>query len=141
MAHGAWGDMVENWLTQALTIWWVPALIAYILGILTHWGVSRQAHEGSGEFQKSDQRANALADSATPNNGAPSDQNNQCAPSEVQLDAIEAEIQQAKTLLVTEQRQHEALDERLSAVDAAVKRANGRLKLALRSINNKKNAN
>jgi hypothetical protein len=132
--------MGEDWLTQALSNRWALALIAYFLGLLTHWGVSRQAKIESGGPAKGDQNAAAAASEATSENVASSNNNHRSAPSEVQLAAIEAEIREAKALMETEEGRHEAIKDQLASVDAAVKRANGRLKLALRSLNNHKNA-
>jgi len=140
MAPDVWDDMGEDWLTQAFENRWALAFVAYFLGFLTHWGVNRQAKSGPGEPPKAAHTAPGTAAAAASKPAPSGNGTDPAALSDVQLAAIEAEIRQAKSFLQSEQRQHRALDEQLSALDAAIKRANGRLKLALRCINKNQNA-
>ncbi|MHA7871498.1 MAG: hypothetical protein ACX939_04020 [Hyphococcus sp.] len=107
--------MGEGWLTQILTDRLFLAIGSFALGLATGWLVWFGG------------RINGGGHSGLKAPDAP-------APDAEKLDALAAEIEKAAALLRQNEDDQVACQEALSDVDEAVKRANGRLKLMLKSI-------
>lgn len=96
-------------LTQMLATGWPLALVGFILGALTGVLISR----GS---RKSDEERPMLK------------------PGEDAVEVLAAELKAAKELLAAEEAEAGAAAETLTALDEAIKRANGRLKLMAKAV-------
>lgn len=111
--------MDEGWLTQVVTNRWVLAVGAYAFGFATFW------------FLSSMDRLPARFRNPADNLRNPLDRES----SKVEkLDALTAEIEKAKSLLEDHEEESVSSRELLGELDDTVKRANGRLKLLLKSI-------
>jgi len=131
MAPVAWGDMGIGWLM------WVLVITAYALGLVTGWVIWRLAKQAPADDGSGAGIASVL--SAIRRKADFSANGKHDAPDDLKLAALDAEIKEAKAILEADKSERDALSERLADVDAAVKRANGRLKLVLKSIQNLKN--
>lgn len=103
--------MGEGWLMHIVADRWFLAGAAYFLGLLTGWLVWSGGRLKDGE---------APPEAARP-------------PAE-RLAALEAELKTIQSLLQEDDAESEAFAEHLGELDDAVKRANGRLKLILKSV-------
>ncbi|CAK9042071.1 Translation initiation factor IF-3 [Durusdinium trenchii] len=112
--------MDEGWLTQIVANRWLLAIVAYVFGAATFWVLSFTDRLPA-FFQKT------LVSRAV-------DQPERDADSDEKLEALAAEIEKAKSLLQENDTEATTVRDRLSALDEAVKRANGRLKLVSKSI-------
>lgn len=105
-----------DWLTQIIADRWFTAFIAFFVGLLTGWLMSdRQSKVETGNGDAGEPLPDKLA-------------------------ALEAELKTAKALLEDKDADDEATAETLSGLDEAIKRANGRLKLIMKSIKKAKKA-
>lgn len=128
-----WGGMGEDWLTQALTNRWTVAAIAYLAGVVTGWLIWRVVSSGGNDGRadhRGDLKVNGADDAKSGGDGGRKDN----APASRKLSALETEIREAKAILEADAEEHAALAEILTGLDEAVKRANGRLKLILKSV-------
>ncbi len=127
--------MDEDALAEMLESPWLVAGVAFVLGLFTGWitwgGPWRDKFEAAngesvkigGEIDAA--RAVRLSESATPDE---------------KLAVILAEIQKAKELLAGAEEAEAAMGAELDGLDQAVKRANGRLKLILKSADRAKDS-
>jgi len=114
--------MGEGWLTQILSNRWILAIGAYALGFLTVWLLQSRGWLKIGPRKTPGHPTSKLSDvAAVPERSE-------------KLDALAAEIEKAKSMLEEQEADREASEEILDELDGAVKRANGRLKLILKSI-------
>ena len=112
--------MDETWLTAILSSYWAPPVVGFLLGVFFGWVVWGAAlFNGNDEATGADGEAGAAKVEG---------------PGAAKLKAIEDELAKAKSLLETDERDNADATEILSELDEAVKRANGRLKLILKSI-------
>lgn len=119
---------MESWLTEVLTSRWLPVAVAYLLGLLTGyvlWNDSRTSDDNDDEiiYDVDDESADI-----------PIIEYDTDAPPSFKLEALEAEIKHAKQLLAENADEQKILSDIIGTVDDAVKRANGRLKIVLKSI-------
>lgn len=127
--------MTEDWLTQALTNRWSLAAVAYLLGAVSGWLFWRAVRSGAEDRDDGDLTIELPEEAEA----VPGDKEKNGAPASAKLSALEKEIKQAKSILETDAEEHAAMADILSGLDEAVKRANGRLKLILKSIKNGRN--
>ncbi len=111
--------MDEWWLTQVVTNRWVLAIGAYALGFATFWFLSSTGRLPARFRNAADELRNPL---------------NRKSGEDEKLDALAAEIEKAKSLLEDYEDESTSSRELLDELDDTVKRANGRLKLILKSI-------
>lgn len=119
---------MESWLTEALSSKWLPVAVAYLLGLLTGyvlWNAGRSTDDGDDEI---------IYDVEDDDFEGPIVEYDADAPPSTKLEALEAEIKNAKQLLSENSEEQKTLSEIIGTVDDAVKRANGRLKIVLKSI-------
>jgi len=120
---------------------WFLAIAAYLLGLLTGWliwsgGKAASFEDGAAETSDSLEGDGAADVKQEPSLSAGNDKkpNGNDAPDTLKLGALQAELEKAKTLLADSEQENAALTDLLSNIDDAVKRANGRLKLILKSV-------
>jgi hypothetical protein len=106
----------------------LPAIAALVFGIAVGWLIwgGWRNRAGAGSLREGD----SPGDAATPQpdgHGVP-------FRNGMKLDAIEHEIKNARALLDDREEAAKAFADELTTVDAAIKRANGRLKLILRAV-------
>ena len=139
--------MGEDGFIAILTGRPVFMIAGYLLGLLTGWVIWRLANQSASEKDASGVRVASVlsaingetkTEPAEDSEHAPNGKHD--APDDLKLAALEAEIKEAKALLANDPVDYSAVNERLSEVDAAVKRTNGRLKLVLKSIQNEKDS-
>lgn len=133
-----WDGMGEDWLTQALTSRWAIAAAAFFLGVATGWLIWRAVKPGEAG-KPVDDRGDLKIDPAEggeTKNGAEAVQDQDKGKPSSKLNALEAEIKQAKSILKADAEEHAAITDILTSLDEAVKRANGRLKLVVKSMKN-----
>lgn len=130
-----------EWLTEIFAERWVLAgTIGYFVGFLTAWMLF------GGSSGKKAPRAmadapQAAADRSPVQSGQKQDQQKTENPGEItsmKLGALEAELRSAKTMLDENAKENEAFSEILDSLDAAVKRANQRLKVVSKSVSRAK---
>ncbi len=114
--------MGDGWLIALLGNRWFLAIAAYALGFVTAWFLVKSG------------RLDALTRFLqAPKDGEQS--SSDTAPDGDKLAALAAEITKAKAMLEENEADQKANFDLLQDLDEAVKRANGRLKLILKSIN------
>ncbi len=99
---------------------WLLALFAFFFGVLTGWLLSRRAANG-------DSAARPPVDADASGGKAP-------AGAPEQLDALEAVLKEAKLQLQQQDGDAASAEEALAELDDAIKRANGRLKLIMKTL-------
>lgn len=114
--------MGDGWLMELLGSRWFLAIAAYGLGFATAWFLIKSG------------RLDALKGLLRPPEEGEKSQSDTGAESD-KLAALAAEITKAKTMLEENEADQKANFDLLQDLDEAVKRANGRLKLILKSIN------
>ena len=126
---------MQDAITQIMTHQWTPAVVAFLFGLIIGWIIwgapwtKDRDHDAMDEGDLDGRiRREPLADAATKGT----------ATTDSKVGSIEAEIAKVKSLLETEQETDTDLSAELEAVDKAVKRANGRLKLILKSVDRAK---
>ncbi len=97
---------------------WIFFGIVYVLGLGTGWLLWRRSKVNAAAAETD---VEVLSSPGTP-------------PSPEKLAAFEKELENAKAMLEAEAEDREDLDSALSALDDAIKRANGRLKLVMKSM-------
>jgi len=137
--------MGEDWLTQMVSDRWFPAAVAYFLGLITGWliwsgGKARAGRADEAAVNGSlDEAADGLAkekrepvvESAS---AAIEEKNGDKEPVAMKIGALESEIKKAREMIAEDAEENAAFAELLSNLDEAVKRANGRLKLIIKSV-------
>lgn len=126
---------MQETIAQIMGNHWTPVFIAFLLGLLIGWMVwgapwRDDQHDDVGDGEDGEKiRREPLAE-------YPAD------PSKAgqKIGSIEAEIAKVKSLLETAKEGDDDLSAELDAVDNAVKRANGRLKLILKSVDRVKDS-
>lgn len=120
---------------------WGMVVVAYGLGLLTGWVIWRLAKQSAADAGVAGARIasvlSAIGPKANKEDFAANGKHD--APDDLKLAALDAEIKEAKAVLEADESELGALHERLTEIDAAVKRANGRLKLVVKSVQNAKN--
>jgi len=144
--------MSGDWLMQMMSERWFPAVVTYFLGMLTGWLI--WSGRLSSEHKPGDENANAYrgtnayhgdeldggtkdANTDEPSAGeAPAIEKriNGKEPVSMKLGALESELNKARKLLADADEDNAVFSELLGGLDEAVKRANGRLKLIMKSI-------
>lgn len=114
-----------DWLTHIIADRWFTAFIAFFLGLITGWLLSKGRKTGE---ETENGHAGAIGGPASG------------APPSMKLGALEAEIKNIKTLLEAKEVDDELTAETLSSLDEAIKRANGRLKLIVKTVKKAKTA-
>ena len=114
--------MGDGWLMELLGNRWFLAITAYGLGFATAWFLIKS---GRLDALKGLLRSSEEGEKSKSDTGTESDK----------LAALAAEITKAKTMLEENEADQKANFDLLQDLDEAVKRANGRLKLILKSIN------
>lgn len=111
--------MGEDWLMQLLTSRWTAAASAYVLGLLTGWAIWGAAKAADRHVEGD------LNRESSPENGDA-------------LGALEAELEKARALLDDQAEDQKTVLDVVARLEEAIKRANGRLKLIVKSVKNKK---
>jgi type VI protein secretion system component VasK len=114
--------MGEGWLTQMMSDRWLLAIGVYFLGLLTGWIIWKR--------RNADQDAGTAAGEDSTHKPEMQLQNEQ----QEKLAALAAEIENAQKMLKESEEESGAYRDLLKNLDDAVKRANGRLKLIVKSI-------
>ncbi len=122
--------MGQDWLTQGGSQWAV-AVIAFLLGLLAAWAARRMTDP------KPDAPGGDLG--SEPEERVPGAALESDAAASAKLSALEAEIRKARSILNADAEERAEMAEILAGIDEAVKRANGRLKLILKSLKNDRN--
>ncbi len=113
--------MGEDWLIGVLTSRWTAAASAYVLGLLTGW-VIWGAEKTVVDNIDGDLNGDLNGDKPDP----------------AALGALRDELKKAQSLLKAETQDQDGVNETVERLDETIKRANGRLKLILKSVKNKK---
>lgn len=111
--------MDEGWLTQIITNRWVLAIGAYAFGFATFWFLSSTGRLPARIRNDAKYLRNPL---------------DREPGKDEKLDALAAEIEKAKSLIEEHEEESNSRRDLLGELDDTVKRANGRLKLILKSI-------
>jgi peptidoglycan hydrolase CwlO-like protein len=97
-----------NWLIQFLAVSWLPALVAFAVGLIVGSLVTRRQAE-----------QDKAADTKTPDE---------------RIDALQDELKSARAMLEAKDDDAKAASKAIDDLDKAIKRANGRLKLIVKAI-------
>lgn len=131
--------MGEDWVAQVLSDRWFPAAVAYFLGLFTGWLIWSGARAGAPAEDEAVSEATGAGDAETKpeaDNAAPSENKSKKSkePISIKISALESEIKKAREMLAEDAEETAAFTDLISNLDEAVKRANGRLKLIIKSV-------
>lgn len=114
---------------------WLVAGAAFIIGLFfgwMAWGSKWRDEEAVSELD--------IDDAATRDHGSRKIEDGKVAPADLKIGSLEAELQQIKEMLARSSAADDEYDEELEKLDQAIKRANGRLKLILKSTDRARDA-
>ena len=120
--------MSGNELTQIFENAWIVGLVAFVLGLFIGWAIWGASSTGETDDHPSE-RAEPSVKSGDNDTAA-----------DPRLGSIEAELEKARGLLSENAEADNAFSDELEALDQAIKRANGRLKLILKAADKAKDA-
>ncbi len=133
--------MGDDWLSRVGVARWFPIIATFVSGLASGWLIwggrserlrklKKALHHTGFDAPKDEERASALASDA--GESAPSHIDTK--PVSIKLRAIEAELEAARKELQYDAKYQDECVELLRELDDAVNRANGKLKLVLKSI-------
>jgi len=139
------GVMGDSWFAGILNAAWLPVAAAYVFGLVSGWLIWSGARAATAPIDdegrasgpplllESDAEPAVESNAADGAEKAEAKANGDPCPATMKLGAIESELRRAHDLIAAENGDDDLVEE-ISSLDTALRRANGRLKLLLKSV-------
>jgi hypothetical protein len=136
-SNRGWFRMTAEGLMQLIENRWLIGFVAFVVGLFLGWVIWGVSGDPKKSYVSAVDEVGGATHVSAPQLETPGDDVSSTDPN---VASIEAEIGKARALLANSLEADADLTAELDNVDQAVKRANGRLKLILRSVDKAKDA-